>query len=118
MATTYASYYNLTHSGPETDSRRQSSHSNASSTPSRKEKIMSLLAPRIPLHEPLTPTKAQRVDRAAQVTEDEPAQSAPTRIYDSVLRRPLFQKARPGNEASTAKRRRWSGALAPPRGGR
>jgi hypothetical protein len=119
MATTYAAYYNLAQSGPEADSRRQSSYSNASSTPSRKEKIMSLLTPRMPVHEPLTPTKAQHVDRAATATEDEPAQSTPTRIYHSVLRRPLFQKARPGNEVSTAEqRRRGSSIFAPPRGGR
>jgi len=62
MATTYAAYYNLNQSGAEADSRRQSSHSNASATPSRKEKIMALLIPHIVA---LTPTKAPHVDRAA-----------------------------------------------------
>ncbi len=54
----------------------------------------------MPLHEPLTPTKAGRKDRAIEVEQQQPIP-----IYDSVLRRPLFQKAKKGNEMTIAERR-------------
>ena len=56
---------------------------------------MSFLSPRMPVHEPLTPTHAGKANRKLTVTETEYPHA---HIYDSVLRRPLFSKAKAGNE--------------------
>ena len=54
------------------------------------------------MHEPLAPTaavaKAPRQEREETVYQ-------PARIYDSVLRRPLFQKAKKGNETTVTEKR-------------
>jgi hypothetical protein len=68
---------------------------------------MNFLAPRVPIHEPLTPTAlAKRQQREREGGgEREETEYAPARIYDSVLRRPLFQKAKKGNEVTITERR-------------
>lgn len=105
MSTTYAAYYNIATSN--NSSRKPSSIPSASSTKSTGSKIMHFLAPRIPVHEPLTPTAAakqqqQRERQAGGVREE--TEYAPARIYHSVLRRPLFQKAKKGNEVTITER--------------
>jgi hypothetical protein len=108
MSTTYAASYNIAISN--NSSRKPSSTPSASSTKSTGSKIMHFLAPRIPVHEPLTPTavakqqQQQQRDRQAG-GEREETEYAPARIYDSVLRRPLFQKAKKGNEVTITERR-------------
>jgi len=97
MATTYAAYYNLATSA--NSSRKPSTASTGSNGSSKAQKVMNFLAPRIPMHEPLTPTHPTNT-RTAAGREREETEYAPARIYDSVLRRPLFQKARKGNEVS------------------
>ena len=67
---------------------------------------MDFLAPRYPLHEPLTPTNPRRKNRAVEVKRTE--QQQPIRTYDSVLRRPLFRKAKKGNEMTIAESQRSS----------
>jgi hypothetical protein len=111
MSTTYAAYYNIATSN--NSSRKPSSAPSASSTKSTGSKIMHFLAPRIPVHEPLTPTavakqqqQQQQQQRERQAGgEREETEYAPARIYDSVLRRPLFQKAKKGNEVTITERR-------------
>lgn len=110
MATTYAAYYNLS-TMPQNYGRRTSSTSGSSakSTVSKKDKIMNFLAPRIPMNEPLTPTNAGRRQRSIEAENAAATyQQHPVRMYDSVLRRPLFQKAKKGNEQTIAERRQSS----------
>jgi hypothetical protein len=66
----------------------------------------------MPLHEPLTPTSVanQEEQQRRRKLEREETEYQPARIYDSVLRRPLFQKAKKGNEVSITERRMLSGA--------
>jgi hypothetical protein len=103
MSTTYAAYYNIATS--------KNSSRKPSPTSSTGSKIMNFLTPRIPVHEPLTPTaeaKKQQQERERELVgggEREETAYAPARIYDSVLRRPLFQKAKKGNEVTITERR-------------
>jgi hypothetical protein len=104
MATTYAAYYNIATSN---NSSRKPSSTSTSSNKSTGSKIMNFLAPRIPVHEPLTPTAVakQQQQQQREHVEREETEYAPARIYDSVLRRPLFQKAKKGNEVTLAEKR-------------
>ena len=110
MATTYAAYRNIFAS--QDSSRKASAVSTDSnkSASSKTEKIMNFLAPRMPLHEPLTPTSVTNQEQQQQKLEREETEYQPARIYDSVLRRPLFRKAKKGNEASMTEKRLLSGA--------
>src|SRR4051794_19400366 len=114
MATTYAAYRNVYAS--QNSSRQASTVSTNSnkSTSSKTQKLMNFLAPRMPLHEPLTPTSVVNQEQRQQKVEREETEYQPARIYDSVLRRPLFQKAKKGNEVSITEKRILSGAS--PRG--
>ena len=105
MSTTYAAHYNV--AGSNNSSRKTSSATTASSAKSTGSKMMNFLAPRVPIHEPLTPTAlAKRQQREREGGgEREETEYAPARIYDSVLRRPLFQKAKKGNEVTITERR-------------
>jgi hypothetical protein len=105
MSTTYAAYYNIATSN--NSSRKPSSTPSTSSAKSTGSKVMNFLTPRIPMHEPLTPTavaKKQQREREGGGEREETVY-APARIYDSVLRRPLFQKAKKGNEVTITERR-------------
>jgi hypothetical protein len=106
MPTTYAAYYNIATSN---NSSRKPSSTSTSSHKSTGSKIMDFLAPRIPVHEPLTPTSAAKKQQQQQQqqhgVEREETEYQPARIYDSVLRRPLFQKAKKGNEATITEKR-------------
>jgi hypothetical protein len=110
MATTYAAYHNIFAS--QDSSRKASAVSKDSnkSTSSKTQKVMNFLAPRMPLHEPLTPTSVANQEQQRQRLEREETEYQPARIYDSVLRRPLFQKAKKGNEVSITQKRVLSGA--------
>jgi len=118
MATTYAAYYNLTHprSSVESittnnaDSRRVST----SSLKSKAQKAMDLLAPRRPVHEAVTPSdkmaspSVRSLDKEYVVqtlAEEHEMGEPPVRMYDSVLRRPLFSKAKKGNEMTIQQQR-------------
>lgn len=105
MSTTYAAYYNIATSN--NSSRKPSSTPSTTSTKSTGSKIMNFLAPRIPIHEPLTPTALAKKQQRERVGggEREETEYAPARIYDSVLRRPLFQKAKKGNEVTITERK-------------
>ena len=111
MATTYAAYRHIY--GSQNSSRQPSAvstNSNKSAT-SKTQKVMNFLAPRIPLHEPLTPTcVANQEQQQRQKLEREETEYQPARIYDSVLRRPLFQKAKKGNEVTITEKRMSSSA--------
>jgi hypothetical protein len=105
MATTYAAYRNIYAS--QNSSRQPSTvsaNSNKSAS-SKTQKVMNFLAPRMPLHEPLTPTAVANQEQRRQKLEREETDYQPARIYDSVLRRPLFQKAKKGNEVSITEKR-------------
>jgi len=110
MATTYAAYHNIFAS--QNSSRKASAVSTDSnkSASSKTQKVMNFLAPRMPLHEPLTPTSVANQEQQRQRLEREETEYQPARIYDSVLRRPLFRKAKKGNEASLTQKRLLSGA--------
>jgi hypothetical protein len=101
MSTTYAAYYNIATSN---NSSRKPSSTSTSSHKSAGSKIMNFLAPRIPVHEPLTPTSAAKKQQQHGVEREE-TEYQPARIYHSVLRRPLFQKAKKGNEATITEKR-------------
>lgn len=113
MATTYAAYYNI-HNKSNEDSRRVSaastgSASSAKSISSKIDKFVDFLAPRWPIYPAYTPTKPAHKERsvssseAASSADRRPSQVTPT--YDSVLRRPLFHKAKHGNEATLSQKR-------------
>jgi hypothetical protein len=110
MATTYAAYHNIFAS--QNSSRKASAVSTDSnkSASSKTQKVMNFLAPRMPLHEPLTPTSVANQEQQRQRLEREETEYQPARIYDSVLRRPLFRKAKKGNEVSLTQKRLLSGA--------
>jgi hypothetical protein len=101
MSTTYAAYYNIATSN---NSSRKPSSTSTSSHKSTGSKIMNFLAPRIPVHEPLAPTSAAKKQQQPGMEREE-TEYQPARIYDSVLRRPLFQKAKKGNELTITERR-------------
>lgn len=110
MATTYAAYHNIFAS--QNSSRKASAVSTDSnkSASSKTQKVMNFLAPRMPLHEPLTPTSVANQEQQRRKLEREETEYQPARIYDSVLRRPLFRKAKKGNEVSMTEKRMLSGA--------
>ena len=109
MATTYAAYHNIFAS--QNSSRKASAVSTDSNkSASKTQKVMNFLAPRMPLHEPLTPTSVVNQEQQRQKLEREETEYQPARIYDSVLRRPLFRKAKKGNEVSMTEKRLLSGA--------
>ena len=110
MYTSYAAYRNIFAS--QNSSRKASAVSTDSnkSASSKTQKVMNFLAPRMPLHEPLTPTSVTNQEQQRQKLEREETEYQPARIYDSVLRRPLFRKAKKGNEASMTEKRLLSGA--------
>jgi len=104
MATTYAAYYQLATSNNSSRKPSAASTSSHTSTNSKTQKVMNFLAPRMPLHEPLTPTSATATTTTPRLEREETTYQ-PARIYDSVLRRPLFQKAKKGNETSVMQKR-------------
>jgi len=110
MASTYAAYYNLSTMSQNYGRRTSSdSESSAKSTVSKMDKVMNFLAPRIPMYPPLTPTNAGRRQRSVEgENAAATSQQHPVRMYDSVLRRPLFQKAKKGNEQTIVERRQSS----------
>lgn len=94
MATTYAAYHNLWASP---NSSRQASvasnistsNDNNSSSTSKTKKLMAFLAPRIPLHEPLTPTsvlKRQQQELENQKRMSVSSSSGKPSMSDSVDR--------------------------------
>lgn len=110
MATTYAAYRNLYASQSSSRNASTVSTNSNKSASSKTQKVMNFLAPRMPLHEPLTPTSAANQEQQRQKLEREETEYQPARIYDSVLRRPLFQKAKKGNEVSITEKRMLSNA--------
>jgi hypothetical protein len=114
MATTYSAYYNLNADSSLNNSRNPSAASSTDRKRSVGDKISDLLAPRWPIYPALTPTSvANAAKREAAANKETSSRTgsvvgashAPVRMYDSVLRRPLFHKAKKGNEVTIAERR-------------
>ena len=105
MATTYAAYRNMYASQSSSRNASAVSTNSNKSASSKTQKVMNFLAPRMPLHEPLTPTSIANQEQQRQKLEREETVYQPARIYDSVLRRPLFQKAKKGNEVTITQKR-------------
>jgi hypothetical protein len=111
MATTYAAYRNMYASQSSSRNTSTVSTNSNKSASSKTQKVMNFLAPRMPLHEPLTPTSVANKEQQRPRLEREETEYQPARIYDSVLRRPLFQKAKKGNEVTITEKRSSSASL-------
>jgi hypothetical protein len=105
MATTYAAYRNIYASQSSSRNASTVSTNSNKSASSKTQKVMNFLAPRMPLHEPLTSTSVANQEQQRQRLEREETEYQPARIYDSVLRRPLFRKAKKGNEVTITEKR-------------
>jgi hypothetical protein len=95
MATTYAAYHNLwaspnsSRQASVTSDIYTSNDNNNSSSTSKTKKLMAFLAPRIPLHEPLTPTsvlKRQQQELENQKRMSVSSSSGKPSMSDSVDR--------------------------------